>query len=322
MSEPCDLLIRNIGELVTLAPGHPEPIRGRVKTDQLGIVEGPAAVAIRGRVIVAAGAEAEVTAGVEPARTIDAQGRVAIPGFVDPHTHPAFVGTRQGEFAARCSGVPYQEIAAAGGGIRSSVRSLRAADHETTAAAVRHHVDQLLLHGVTTAEVKSGYGLSTESELRSLRAIAEVAADHPVRMVATFLGAHEFPDEFQDDKDGYVDLVCNEMIPQVAQEGLAAYCDVFCEEGVYTPAQARRVLSTAQAHGLNIRLHADEFAPSGGAELAAELGAHSADHLGAAIESALVQRAAADVVPILLPGKVVYLGLATLILNLSGAGAS
>jgi imidazolonepropionase len=309
MSDPCDLLVRNIGELVTLAPGHPEPIRGRVKREQLGVFAGPAAVAIRGRLIVAAGAEAEVAALVEPARTLDAGGKVVIPGFVDPHTHPAFVGTRQGEFAARCSGVPYQEIAAAGGGIRSSVRTLRGADEAETVACVRRHMDSLLLHGVTTAEVKSGYGLSTESEIRSLRAIAEVGAGHPVRMVATFLGAHEFPDEFQEDRDGYVELVCSEMIPRVAEEQLAVYCDVFCEEGVYTPAQARRVLEAARAAGLQIRLHADEFAPSGGAELAAEFGAHSADHLGAATEPALEQMAAADVVPVLLPGTSFYLGL-------------
>jgi imidazolonepropionase len=309
VSDPCDLLIRNIGELVTMAPGSPEPIRGRVRPAQLGIFAGPAAVAIHGRRIVAAGTETEVAALVEPARTIDAGGTVALPGFVDPHTHPAFVGTLQGEFAARCSGGPYQEIAAAGGGIRSSVRTLRGADLAATTTAVRSHMDALLRHGVTTAEVKSGYGLSTESELRSLEAIAAVAADHPVRMVPTFLGGHEFPDEFQDDKDGYVTLVCEEMIPQVAARGLAVYCDVFCEEGVYTPAQSRRVLEAGKAAGLQIRLHADEFAPSGGAELAAEFGAHSADHLGAATKGALEQMAAADVVPVLLPGTSFYLGL-------------
>jgi imidazolonepropionase len=309
MSEPCDLLVLGCGAAVTLAPGAPEPIRGAPSTEQLGVIRGPAAIAIRDGLIRAVGPEAEVSAAFEGARTIDAEGRVALPGFVDPHTHPVFVGTREGEFEARCSGMPYQEIAASGGGIRASVRKLRGADVHEIEGSLRAHLDSLLMHGVTTAEVKTGYGLSPQSEMASLQAIARVGVDHPLRLVPTFLGAHEFPDEFQDDREAYVDLVCNTMLPQVADTGLATYCDVFCEAGVFTPEQSRRVLGVAKQAGLALRLHADEFEASGGAELAAEMGAHSADHLGAATEGGLAKMLAADVVPVLLPGTSFFLQL-------------
>ncbi|MCI0340552.1 MAG: imidazolonepropionase [Planctomycetales bacterium] len=307
MPEPCDLLVRNLAELVTMAPGAPGPLRGKVPPEALGLVAGPAAVAIGGGKVLAAGPERDVAGAFSPRETLDAEGRVGLPGFVDPHTHPVFVGTREDEFERRLAGTTYQEIAASGGGIRSSVRRLRAAPPEAVRAAVRAHLDSLLLHGVTACEAKSGYGLSLESEVKSLEALRDVARDHPVRVVPTFLGAHEFPDEFREDREGYVRLVAETMIPAVARAKLARFCDVFCESGVFDAAQSRRVLEAAARAGLGIRLHADEFAPSGGAELAAELRASSADHLGAATDVGLGALARAGVTPVLLPGTAFFL---------------
>ncbi len=307
MAAPCDLLVRNIGELATLAPGAPGPLRGRVPPEALGLVPGPAAVAIRDGRVLAAGPEREVAPAFSPREALDAEGRVGLPGFVDPHTHPVFVGTREDEFEKRLAGASYQEIAAAGGGIRASVRRLRAAAPDALRASVRAHLDSLLLHGVTTCEAKSGYGLSLEAELKSLEALRDVARDHPVRVVPTFLGAHEFPDEFREDREGYVRLVAETMVPEVARRGLARFCDVFCEKGVFDALQSRRVLEAAARAGLGIRLHADEFAPSGGAELAAALHASSADHLGAATDAGLEALAKAGVTPVLLPGTALFL---------------
>ena len=310
MPEACDLLVTDLAELVTCAPGAPGPLAGDIPAERLGVVPGPAAVAIRGDRIVAAGPARDVSAAVAPRETWRAEGRVGLPGFVDPHTHPVFVGTREHEWEMRLAGKTYQQIAAAGGGIRDSVRRLRAATPEALRTAVRAHLDALLRHGVTTAEAKSGYGLSPAHELTSLEALADVARTHPVRIVPTFLGAHEIPDEHRAEPERYVRAIVEEMLPAVAARRLAAYCDVFCERGVFDADQSRRILAAATARGLALRLHADEFAPSGGAELAAELGAHSADHLGAATDEGLRRMAAAGVTPVVLPGTAFFLGLA------------
>jgi imidazolonepropionase len=208
----------------------------------------------------------------------------------------------------RVEGRSYEEIAEAGGGIRSSVRSLREADEDALFGSGEATLDRMLAHGTTTAEVKSGYGLSLESEVKTLRVVQRLSEAHAVGLVPTFLGAHEFPDEWRDDRDGYVEHVAEEMVPAVAGEGLARFCDVFCEEGVFTVDQSRRVLEAGRAHGLLPKLHADELHPSGGAELAAELGATSADHLVCVSDNGIRALAEAGVIGVLLPGTTLSLG--------------
>jgi imidazolonepropionase len=303
-----DLIVRNVGELLTLE-GPPGPRRGDAMRT-IGAVRDGAVAALDGR-IVAAGREGDVLAEVAPtagAVEIDAQGLLVTPGLVDPHTHAVFARTREDEFAMRVEGRSYEEIAAAGGGIRSSVRSLRQASEEALFENGRATLDRALAHGTTTAEIKSGYGLSLEAEMKTLRVVRRLSEDHPVEVVPTFLGAHEFPDEWRDDRDGYVEHVAREMIPAVADAGLARFCDVFCEEGVFTVEQSRRVLEAGRAHGLEPKLHADELHPSGGAELAAELKARSADHLVRASERGIRALAEAGVIAVLLPGTTLSLG--------------
>jgi imidazolonepropionase len=250
------------------------------------------------------GPEAELAGAVDAtgAERIDAGGGTVTPGFVDSHTHLIFGGSRHDEFEARLAGRTYLEIAAAGGGIRSSVRHTRAASEDELAALGRARLDLILRHGTTTVECKSGYGLSTGHELKQIRALARAGEGHPVETASTFLGAHEFPPEFAEDREGYVDLLVGEMIPAVAATGLCEFADVFCENGVYTPDQARRVLLAARDHGMRPRLHADEFAPSGAAELAAEIGALSADHLSAVSDEGVRALAASGTIGTVLPG--------------------
>ncbi|MFH1690435.1 MAG: imidazolonepropionase [Candidatus Eisenbacteria bacterium] len=303
-----DLIVRNIGQLITLA-GPEGPRRGAAMRE-LALVEGGAVAAGGGRVL-AAGAESDVLASVETGPgtiVIDADGGVVTPGLVDPHTHAVFAATREDEFAMRVEGVSYEEIAEAGGGIRSSVRALRAADSDSLRENGRNTLDRMLEHGTTTVEVKSGYGLSLQSELKMLRVISELADTHVVDIVPTFLGAHEFPDEWRDDRDGYVDHLIDDMIPAVAAEKLARFCDVFCEEGVFTVEQSRRVLSAARAYGMEPKLHADELHPAGGGELASELKAASADHLVCVSDDGIAALAGAGVVAVLLPGTTLSLG--------------
>ncbi|MGH7671666.1 MAG: imidazolonepropionase, partial [Gemmatimonadales bacterium] len=208
----------------------------------------------------------------------------------------------------RALGEDYQAIAAAGGGILQSVRDVRARSAAELEAATRARLATLLAHGSTTIEVKSGYGLDLETELKQLRVIRRLAAAQPATLVATFLGAHEVPPEYRDDRAAYVRLVCEEMIPAVAREQLARCCDVFCEPGVFTPAEARAILTAAKRHGLALKLHADELEGSGGAELAAELGALSADHLGGISEAGIRALAASGTVAVLLPATMLFLG--------------
>ena len=277
---------------------------------ELALVEGGAVASGGGRVL-AAGRESDVLSEVQtdPATTVvDAGGGVVTPGLVDPHTHAVFAATRESEFAMRVEGMSYEEVAEAGGGIRSSVRALRAADADELRDNGRNTLDRMLEYGTTTVEIKSGYGLSLDAELKMLRVISELSDTHVLDVVPTFLGAHEFPDEWRDDRDGYVDLLTDDMIPAVAAEKLARFCDVFCEEGVFTVEQSRRVLLAAREHGMEPRLHADELHPAGGAELAAELKAASADHLVCASDDGIAAMAEAGVVAVLLPGTTLSLG--------------
>ncbi len=239
---------------------------------------------------------------------LDLSGKTVLPGFIDAHTHPVFWKTREDEFIMRVQGKSYEEIAAAGGGIRNSVRAFRQASKEAIKEVTRERIHPFLSFGVTTIEAKSGYGLSTADEIKALEVIRELDAEQPLDLVPTFLGAHEVPDEYQNDRQAYVDLVCNEMIPLVAERKLAEYCDVFCEEGVFTVEESRKILTTAQKYGLQARIHADELSPFGGAELAAEIGAVTADHLVQISDRGISDLAAAGVIPVLLPGTTFFLG--------------
>jgi imidazolonepropionase len=299
-----DLLVENIGVLATLA--GPAPRTGAALREP-GLVR-EAAVAVAGGRVVFAGPARGLPA-VEAAQTLDAAGGAVVPGFVDPHTHLAFAGDRDEEIRQRLAGASYADIAAAGGGIVRTVADTRAASPAELERGIAQRLDEMLLQGTTTAEVKSGYGLETAAELRSLEAIRAAASAHPVTVVATFLGAHEVPPEHRAARERYLDLLVTEMIPEVARRRLAAFCDVFCEEGVFSVAESRRVLTAARDHGLKLRLHADELAPTGGAELAAELRARSADHLLFVSERGMRALAQAGCAATLLPAAAFYLRL-------------
>lgn len=232
---------------------------------------------------------------------------ILFPGFVDAHTHAVFGAARTADHERRARGESYQAIAAAGGGILSTVRDVRQRTREDLTDLTRRRLTHLLSLGTTTVEVKSGYGLSLEAELKQLQVIAAVSRDGPA-VVPTFLGAHEFPLEYRAQREAYVRLVTDEMLPAVAHQGLARFCDVFCEPGVYTVEQSRRVLEAARGHGLGLKIHADELEGSGGAELAAGLRAVSADHLAAISEAGIAALAASDTVAVLLPGTMLFLG--------------
>ncbi|RMH76011.1 MAG: imidazolonepropionase [Calditrichaeota bacterium] len=239
---------------------------------------------------------------------MDGEGCWALPGFVDPHTHPVFYKTREEEFEMRVQGKSYEEIAAAGGGIRNSVRAFRRASFDEIAGLTYPRVAKFLEYGTTTIEAKSGYGLSVEDEIKSLRILKKVAELVPITIVPTFLGAHEIPDEYQDKRDKYVELIIKEMIPRVAEEQLAVFCDVFCEKNVFTVEESEKILLAAKDHGLIPKLHADELYHTGGAELAARVGAISADHLVQVSDGGIQAMKQAGVIPVLLPGTTFYLG--------------
>ncbi len=241
---------------------------------------------------------------------ISADARLVIPGFVDPHTHTVFGGQRAKEFVWRLTGIPYMEIRARGGGIMASVRATRAASFEELYECSLRRLQEMMGWGTTTVEIKSGYGLDGDAELKMLEVIAKLAEELSLDVVPTFLGAHDIPPEFGDDPDAYVEKV-EQMIPEVANRGLARFCDVFCEHGVFTPEQSERVLRKGEEYGLLPKLHVDEFVPSGGAELAGKLSAVSADHLSAATDSGLEAMANAGVVAVLLPGTSFFLGLSS-----------
>ena len=270
-----------------------------------------AAVLIDGDRIEWVGPRAEVpTVGAQhaaPLHVVEVSG-VIFPGFIDCHTHGVFGAPRLDDHERRALGVDYKAIAAAGGGILQSVRDVRGRSERDLEALTRARLRTLIAHGATTIEVKSGYGLELEAELKQLRVIRTLARELPVTLVPTFLGAHEVPPEYRSRRDAYVRLVAEEMIPAVAKETLARCCDVFCEPGVFSTAETRQILTAAARHGLAIKLHADELEGSGGAELAAELGALSADHLAAISEPGIQALAASATVAVLLPATMIFLG--------------
>ena len=307
LEKKATLLIKNIGQLLTMA--GPVPRLGESMSN-LGLIEN-GGVAAAGEEILAVGTSDEVLGKAplsEGCAVIDAAGAVVTPGLIDPHTHPVFARTREREFEMRAQGKSYLEIAQTGGGIRSSVRDLRTASLDQLKARTRKCLDTMLAHGITTIEAKSGYGLSTESEIKSLEVIRDLNGVHPLDLIPTFLGAHEVPDEFRDNREGYIRLIIEEMIPQVARDDLAEYSDVFCEEGVFSIEESRRIQQAARAAGLKLRFHADELASTGGAELAAEMNASTADHLVHISEAGIRAMARAGTVAVLLPGTTFSLG--------------
>jgi imidazolonepropionase len=232
-------------------------------------------------------------------------------GFVDSHTHPVFLDNRDEEYAMRLAGATYEKIAEKGGGIVSSVEGVRNASEDELIDKVSQRMDRFIAGGTTTIEAKSGYGLDTESELKSLSVIHKVHKSHAIDLIPTFMGGHAFPQEYSDDHDGYVNLICNKMIPAVAAQGIAVFNDVFCEEGYFTVAQSKRILETGKKYGLKPRLHADEFVDSGAAELAGEVGAISADHLMAVSADGINALVENNVIATLLPGTTFFLGKST-----------
>lgn len=258
--------------------------------------------------------DAELRARHPHASLEDCAGGVVTPGLVDSHTHAIFGRARSDEQEMRAAGIGYLEIAGRGGGIHASVRDLRARTDDELMALAAERLRRIAAHGTTTLEIKSGYGLSLDGELAMLRVIRRLARETSMRLVPTFLGAHEVPLEFREaprTRTEYIDVVIDEMLPAVAREGLARFCDVFCEPGVYTIGESRRILTAARAHGLAIKLHADELENSAAAELAAELGATSADHLAAISEQGIAALAHAGTVATLLPGTMLFLGRST-----------
>lgn len=303
-----DLVVRGIGVLATVAGRSPR--RGPAQRE-LGLLR-DAAVAVAGTRIVWVGPERELEGSVALAAgglTVDARAAAVVPGFVDAHTHLVFAGDREQEIHSRLAGASYEEIARAGGGIVRTVEATRQTTREALVPLLLSRLDELLLCGTTTVEVKSGYGLETAAEIRCLEAIRLAAPGHPITMVPTFLGAHEVPLEHRGRPERYVELLVGEMIPEVARRGLATFADVFCERGVFSVEDSRRILLAARQHGLKLRLHADELAATGGAELAAELGALSADHLVHVSPAGIAALARSACVATLLPSAAFYLRL-------------
>ena len=260
-------------------------------------------------ILISNGVITEIGTAVSNGDTnIDAQNCLITPGFIDSHTHPVFIGNRANEFSMRAAGKSYKEIAAAGGGILSSIQGVRYASEDELFQSSLKNIQTFITHGTTTLEAKSGYGLTIEDEIKSLRVIKRLNKESPIEIISTFLGAHAFPPEFTDDHQRYVDLICNEMIPDISDENLAEFCDVFCEEGYFTVEQSRQILKTAKNHGLAPRLHADEFVDSGAAELAGEVSAVSADHLMAVSDAGIRSLADNNVIATLLPGTTLFLG--------------
>ncbi len=297
--------LRHLRQLITCA--GPAPRRGPAQRD-LQIVSDGAVVWEGGRILYA-GPDAQIPADCGRAVAADGRDYSLVPGFVDAHTHAVYAGDRRDELRRRLAGATYAQIAADGGGIVSTVAATRDASEEALVDAARPRLLEMLACGTTTVEIKSGYGLERRSELKMLRAIARLGAELPLDVVATFMGAHEIPLDFRSRRDDYVRAVVDDMIPAVAREGLAEWCDVFCEQGVFTPDESIRILEAGARHGLKPRIHADELAASGGSQVAARVGARSADHLIFADAAAIAALRDGGVVATLLPNAAFYLKL-------------
>lgn len=302
------LFIRNASQLVTMKSDAAGP-RVREEMSELGLIEN-GSVWIEDGVIQAVGSDEELSrtyAGrLHEADVVDAGGKLVTPGLVDPHTHLVFAGSREDEFNMRLQGATYMEIMNAGGGIHATTRRTKAASFEELLEESAGRLDKFLLHGVTTVEAKSGYGMEWETERKQLEVAKKLNEMHPIDIVSTFMGAHAVPAEFKERPDEFVDYVIG-LLPEVAELGLAEFNDVFCEKGVFTPEQSRKILEAGKAYGLKPKIHADEIEPYEGAELAAEVGAISADHLLKASDRGIEAMADAGVVGVLLPGTAYFL---------------
>jgi imidazolonepropionase len=303
-----DFLIEN-ADLVATCAG-PGPRRGSAQRE-ISAIPNASVAGLEGQIVFVGSAhDATQAVTLAPhAQVIDAQGCTVVPGFVDPHTHLVFAGDRRDELRRRLAGATYSEIAADGGGIVKTVTATRQATEHELVEAARKRLAEMLAFGTTTAEAKSGYGLELKAERRLMRAIKTVAAGQPIELAATFMGAHEVPLEFRGRKDQYVKLLIDQMIPAIAEEGLAEWCDVFCEQGVFTPDESRDILQAGLQRGLKARIHADELALSGGSRVAAEVGARSADHLIFVDDNHARMLAEKDVVATLLPSAAFFLKL-------------
>lgn len=309
MKQQKPLFIRGASQLVTLAGSSGAPLAGKAM-NQLNIIEN-GSVWIEKGVIQKVGTDQELMElykdRLNEAEVLHATGQLVMPGLIDPHTHLVYAGSREKEFEMRLQGSTYMEIMNAGGGIHATTSATRKADHEQLFLESKRRLDQFLQHGVTTVEAKSGYGLSLEHEIKQLEVAKELNEKHPVDVVSTFMGAHAIPALYREDPDAYVQIVMDEMIPEVARRQLAEFNDVFCERGVFTPEQSKRILEAGLAHGLLPKIHADEIEPYQGAELAAEIGCVSADHLLRASDEGIRAMAERGVVAVLLPGTAHFL---------------
>lgn len=303
------VFIRNASQLVTLQGTSSSPVV-REAMSNLGIIEN-GSIWIEAGVIKEIGKDAELfekyNVRLGDAEVIDATGKLVIPGLVDPHTHLVFSGSRENEFNMRLQGATYMEIMNSGGGIYATTKRTQAASYTELFAESFERLNQFLLHGVTTVEAKSGYGMEWETELKQLEVAKQLDEKHAIDVVSTFMGAHAIPREYKEHPDVFVELLIEEMIPKVAELGLAEFNDVFCEHGVFTPVQSRRILEAGKRYGLTPKIHADEIEPYEGAELASEVGAISADHLLRASEKGMKAMAEQGVVGVLLPGTAYFL---------------
>ena len=303
------LFIKNANELITVK-GHSDRPAVKEAMNELGIIE-DGAILLKDDEIIAVGETSFLTERysdeISQAEVVDATGKVVAPGFVDPHTHLVFAGSRENEYNMRLQGASYMEIMEQGGGIHATTRKTREASFEEMYEQSHRRLEKFLEHGVTTIEAKSGYGMNWDVEKRQLEVAHELDKNHPIDIVHTFMGAHVIPQEYKDRPDEFVDIIINEMIPKVAELGLAEFNDVFCEHGVYTPEQSRKILEAGKKHGLLPKIHADEIEPYEGAELAAEVGAVSADHLLKVSDKGLRMMAEKGVVAVLLPGTAFFL---------------
>lgn len=291
-------LVHNIGQLLTINPNDQNPLG----------VEDNAAILMKGERITWTGSTKEADLN-DVDVVIDAQGGVVTPGLIDSHTHTIFAGDRANEFEMRLQGKTYLEIAQAGGGILKTVEATRKASEQELYQLTKKRLLRMISYGVTTVEVKSGYGLDFETELKCLHVLKQLQQDLPLTIVPTYMGAHDIPPEFKNKTDAYVDVICNEQIPEIAKQKLAVFCDVFCEKGYFDVAQSRRILETAKQHGMKLKIHAEEFCDSGGAKLAGELQATSADHLLHISDDGIAALKAGGMVATLLPGTAFYLRL-------------
>ncbi len=301
-----DLIIKNARQLITLQ--GPATARTGREMEDLAIIRNGAVAVQNGR-IAAVGGSSSILQNFKTEDIFDAAGKVVMPGFVDPHTHPVFFNTRENEFEMRLQGKTYVEISQSGGGIRSSIDGVRNASEDELFELSRKRIEKIISNGTTTLEAKSGYGLSTESEIKMLKVIQRLQEALPIDIVPTFMGAHEFPTEYKDNREEYIRILKEVMMPQVKELGLAHYCDIFTEDHVYNIQQSRDILNHAKKLGFRLRMHADEIEPIGGAELAAEVAAVSADHLGAASNAGIKAMAESGVIATLLPGTIFSLGM-------------